>query len=68
MSSAIEEKTINGQTLSVFVLIDALGWKYLEGREFLADLLPYRHPLRTISNDADRIASFTARPLEPLLL
>ena len=48
MSSAIEEKTINGQTLSVFVLIDALGWKYLEGREFLADLLPYRHPLHTI--------------------
>src|SRR2546427_34206 len=48
MSSAIEEKTINGQTLSVFVLIDALGWKYLEGREFLSDLLPYRRPLRTV--------------------
>ena len=48
MSPAIEEKTSSGQTLSVFVLIDALGWKYLEGREFLADLLPYRHPLHTI--------------------
>ncbi|HXM20966.1 MAG TPA: alkaline phosphatase family protein [Terriglobales bacterium] len=35
-------------TLSIFVLIDALGWKYLEGREFLDDLLPYRTPLRTV--------------------
>jgi hypothetical protein len=35
-------------TLSIFVLIDALGWKYLEGRKFLDDLLPYRTPLRTV--------------------
>jgi len=35
-------------SVSVFVLIDALGWKYLEGREFLDDLLPYRMPLRTV--------------------
>ena len=34
--------------LQIFVLIDALGWKYLEGREFLDDLLPYRSPLRTV--------------------
>jgi hypothetical protein len=34
--------------LRVFVLIDALGWKFLEGREFLSDLLPYRQPLRTV--------------------
>jgi len=34
--------------LDVFVLIDALGWKFLEGREFLSDLLPYRQPLRTV--------------------
>ena len=34
--------------VSVFVLIDALGWSYLEGREFLDDLLPYRTPLRTV--------------------
>ena len=34
--------------LSVFVLIDALGWQYLEGREFLQDLLPYRVPMRTV--------------------
>lgn len=32
----------------VFVLIDALGWKFLEGREFLSDLLPFRAPLRTV--------------------
>lgn len=32
----------------IFVLIDALGWKFLEGREFLSDLLPYRQPLRTV--------------------
>jgi hypothetical protein len=30
------------------VLIDALGWKYLQGRSFLDDLLPYRVPLQTI--------------------
>jgi predicted AlkP superfamily pyrophosphatase or phosphodiesterase len=34
--------------LNVFVLIDALGWKFLEGKEFLSDLLPYRQPLRTV--------------------
>ncbi len=34
--------------ISIFVLIDALGWQYLEGREFLSDLLPYRTPLRTV--------------------
>src|SRR5579863_742045 len=34
--------------LSIFVLIDALGWKVLEGREFLSDMLPYRVPLRTV--------------------
>lgn len=34
--------------IAVFVLIDALGWHYLQGREFLNDLLPYRHPLQTV--------------------
>lgn len=34
--------------LKIFVLIDALGWRFLEGREFLSDLLPYRVPLRTV--------------------
>lgn len=32
----------------VFVLIDALGWSFLEGREFLSDFLTYRKPLRTV--------------------
>jgi Type I phosphodiesterase / nucleotide pyrophosphatase len=30
------------------VLIDALGWRLLEGQNFLNDLLPYRQPLRTV--------------------
>ncbi len=34
--------------LQIFVLIDALGWRFLEGREFLNDLLPHRQPLRTV--------------------
>lgn len=34
--------------LRIFVLIDALGWTYLENREFLRDLLPFRVPLRTV--------------------
>jgi type I phosphodiesterase/nucleotide pyrophosphatase len=34
--------------LSITVLIDALGWKYIEGRPFLNDWLPYRTPLRTV--------------------
>jgi hypothetical protein len=34
--------------VDVFVLVDALGWRLLEGREFLDDVLPYRRPLRTV--------------------
>ena len=34
--------------LHLFVLIDALGWSYIEGRDFLNDILPYRRPLRTV--------------------
>jgi len=34
--------------LHIFVLIDALGWEIIKGREFLNDLLPYRKPLRTV--------------------
>jgi hypothetical protein len=34
--------------VAIFTLIDALGWRFLEGREFLSDLLPYRQPLRTV--------------------
>ena len=35
-------------TVALFVLIDALGWTYLQDREFLNDWLPYRTPLRTV--------------------
>lgn len=34
--------------LRIFVLIDALGWSLVEGRDFLCNLLPYRVPLRTV--------------------
>jgi hypothetical protein len=34
--------------IHLFVLIDALGWTYIQDRDFLCDLLPYRQPLRTI--------------------
>jgi len=34
--------------LHVFVLIDALGWSILEGRNFLQDELRFRRPLRTV--------------------
>jgi hypothetical protein len=32
----------------IFVLIDALGWTYLEGRDFLPEILTYRSEVRTI--------------------
>jgi hypothetical protein len=32
----------------LFVLIDALGWRFVEGRDFLCDVLPHRQPLRTV--------------------
>lgn len=38
----------NGPKITVFALIDALGWKFVEDREFLTNLLPYRSPLRTV--------------------
>src|ERR1051325_2584848 len=34
--------------IELFVLIDALGWEYLERNDFLTDVLPHRNPLRTI--------------------
>lgn len=37
-----------GRRIDVCVLIDALGWRFLEGRDFLSDVLPYRTPLRTV--------------------
>jgi hypothetical protein len=34
--------------ITMVVLIDALGWSYLEGHPFLSGLLPYRRSLRTV--------------------
>jgi type I phosphodiesterase/nucleotide pyrophosphatase len=38
----------DGLNLHVFVLIDAFGWELAERLGFLADVLPYRAPLRTV--------------------
>jgi type I phosphodiesterase/nucleotide pyrophosphatase len=40
--------TTDEKHLSVFVLIDALGWRFLQGRRFLSDLCRYRVPMRTV--------------------
>jgi hypothetical protein len=37
-----------GGSVQIFVLIDALGWPFVEARDFLSDLLPHRRPLRTV--------------------
>src|SRR5437867_8156079 len=34
--------------INLIVLIDALGWRYLENQSFLQNWLPYRRPLRTV--------------------
>lgn len=34
--------------LHVFILIDALGWRYVESANFLADALPYRARVETV--------------------
>jgi Type I phosphodiesterase / nucleotide pyrophosphatase len=36
------------QPIHICVLIDALGWRWLEGQNFLNDELPYRQPLQTV--------------------
>lgn len=38
----------NSRSVQIFVLIDALGWPFVESRDFLSDLLPHRRPLRTV--------------------
>ncbi len=44
----VQPQNPSDSSVAVFVLIDALGWKFLEGRPFLDDVLPYRRPLRTV--------------------
>jgi hypothetical protein len=46
--TGLEFRSTRRSPVHIFVLIDALGWKFLEGRDFLSDLLPYRQPLRTV--------------------
>ncbi len=43
-----DTKSADQKHLSVVVLIDALGWKYIENCDFLSEVLPYRQPLRTV--------------------
>jgi hypothetical protein len=46
-ASGAEPKSAR-RPLSLFVLIDALGWSLLKGQNFLTDFLPYRQPVRTV--------------------
>jgi hypothetical protein len=39
---------IRSRRVSLCVLVDALGWKVLEGQPFLNDLLTFRQPLKTV--------------------
>lgn len=48
MTTAAKTRVPSERRISVCVLIDALGWKILEDRKFLNDLLVFRQPLRTI--------------------
>src|SRR5437660_8517116 len=34
--------------LHLFVLLDALGWRFVEGKKFLSDFLTFQKPLRTV--------------------
>lgn len=34
--------------IEIFVLVDALGWRYVTARRFLADLLPWRWRVRSV--------------------
>ena len=39
---------MSAEAVHVFVLVDGLGWRTLEGRRLLDDVLPHRQPLRTV--------------------
>lgn len=34
--------------ISIFVLVDALGWRLAQQHKFLSDILPYRHEMKTV--------------------
>jgi len=51
MTTAMIDTALTGtrtRRISLCVLIDALGWKILEGQRFLDDLLVFRQPLETV--------------------
>ena len=48
MTSEINPAPKGHRKVNIVALIDALGWKYLEGRDFLSDVLPHRQALRTV--------------------
>jgi len=48
MTGRREEREKEDRMVTIFALIDALGWRYLEGREFLNDILTHRVPLQTV--------------------
>lgn len=34
--------------ISIFVLVDALGWQFAQAHAFLSDMLPFRYPVETV--------------------
>lgn len=48
LSTAQSGTKTSHRQIRLFVLIDALGWKYIQERQFLNDILPYRWPLTTV--------------------
>ena len=46
--STVAAGSAGARRISVFVLIDALGWEVLKGRDFLTNVLLYRTSLRTV--------------------
>src|SRR5690348_3116726 len=47
-TSPILSNPKNHRRIHPFVLIDALGWHYIEHQSFLSDILPFRKPLQTV--------------------
>ena len=46
MNNSAKKKS--GETLSMVIFIDALGWEVLKGRKFLEDEMPHRQKLRSV--------------------
>ena len=46
MNNLVKKKS--GETLSMVIFIDALGWEVLKGRKFLENEMPFRQKLRSV--------------------